>query len=213
MARRRRRRLLARLPAPAASPLGRRGPGRRGRREEARERKPRRVSAPRAAAPSRGRPPEPARGPPRSPAPPGAPRGARGRRWLHSPRRGGVLRGRSSPGSRCVTCRARKDPAFTDGETEARGAGRGKGTPRGNSAVGSQDPGARSVRFPATAATLAGSGRSLRAAPRHLFSPVRAPGRAEEGDRESVRGRDRAVDGQRRELQGLRVEVNVRLFF
>ncbi|XP_066108360.1 gap junction alpha-3 protein-like [Saccopteryx bilineata] len=89
-----RRGAVAPCAAPGACrlPLGRCEPGQRGRREEARERKPRRVSAPRrrrpparapsAAAPSRGRPPEPARGeaaaalwlrgPPAPPAYPGA---------------------------------------------------------------------------------------------------------------------------------------------
>lgn len=64
----------------------------------------------------------------------------------------------SSPGSRCVTCGATRTRPLPMGKLRhggggGAGAGRGKGTRRG-----SREPGARSVRFPATAASMAGSG-------------------------------------------------------
>ena len=148
----RRPRLLARLRAPAASPLGRRGPGRRGRRQEARERKPRRVSAPRRrrrrrrppaphapAAPSSGRPPEPARGEAaaargprgsaRAPGPlgpaAGAPRGSGVGRRVCTPRGSGADQVPEA-GVLPVELPGR---GLTVGETEARGRGVRRGLP------------------------------------------------------------------------------------
>lgn len=165
---------------PAASPPSAAGPGRRGRREEARERKPSRVSAPRRrrappSAPRAGRalraPPggRPARGELRRaglaplPAPPalgpgaGTSREAQGRAPGLHPAGPGA---RSSPETGVLLVR-RPGPSSPGGETEARDRGVRKGCP--GHALNRQfqgwkprgpEPGAR---FPATAATPAGS--------------------------------------------------------